>query len=499
MAQATGLAVAFPLIYLSTYLHLQVISYKLSGDGKWALLVGISAGAGGVIEGRIHLYSIEKSRYQQLQGHAGCFATIKVPGRTDPAQVLIFEEKKPDQPAKLFVMEVGRDKDAPGGVFRLQPQLIQFPSEAPNDFPVSMTSAPGQDIIFMITRMGYLFLFDIVTGKTIYRTPNRIAKDTIFTTTTQDASSGVLGITARSGKLLQININEQTVVPYIVQVLRDNQLAIDIARRLNLPGARDLYVQELNKLLATGDAQAAARLAAESPQGILRTQETVDRFKQIPPVAGQPQPIFQYFSILLEVGPLNKSESLQLVELAQGRTQLIEKWLTEDKLEASEELGDLLYPIDVNLALSVYIRANVPEKAINCFLQRGEFDKIVAYASKVGYRADYTHLLQNLVRAHPQGAVEFAKRLVANERGPLIETQAVVDIFLSLNRVQETTAFLLEALKGNKKEEGHLQTKLLEIILMSGNPQFAEAILQNEMFSYYDRAVVAKLCEQAGR
>lgn len=116
----------------------------------------------------------------------------------------------------------------------------------------------------------------------------------------------------------------------------------------------------------------------------------------------------------------------------------------------------------------------------------------------MGYRADYTHLLQNLVRAHPQGAVEFAKKLVSNESGPLIETQAVVDIFLSLNRVQETTAFLLEALKGNKPGEGPLQTKLLEIILLSGNPQFAEAILQNEMFSHYDRAVVAKLCEQAG-
>ncbi len=298
--------------------------------------MGISAGAGGVIEGRIHLYSMEKARYQQLQGHAGCFATVKVPGRADPAQVLVFEEKKPDQPAKLFVMEVGRDKDAPGGVFRLQPQLIQFPAEAPNDFPVSMTSAPGQDVIFMITRMGYLFLFDILTGKTIYRTPNRVAKDTVFTTTTQDASAGVLGITARSGKVLQINLNEQSIVPYIVQVLRDNPLAIDIARRLNLPGARDLYVQEFNKLLASGDAAGAARLAATSPQGILRTQETVERFRAIPAAPGQPQPIFQYFSILLESGPLNKSESLQLVELAQGRTQLIEKWLTEDKLEASE-------------------------------------------------------------------------------------------------------------------------------------------------------------------
>lgn len=29
--------------------------------------------------------------------------------------MLCFEEKKADSPAKLYVMEVGRDKDAPGG------------------------------------------------------------------------------------------------------------------------------------------------------------------------------------------------------------------------------------------------------------------------------------------------------------------------------------------------------------------------------------------------
>ena len=37
---------------------------------------------------------------------------MAVPGRADKAQVLCFQEKKPDQPAKLFVMEVGRDAAA---------------------------------------------------------------------------------------------------------------------------------------------------------------------------------------------------------------------------------------------------------------------------------------------------------------------------------------------------------------------------------------------------
>ena len=45
-----------------------------------------------------------------------------------------------------------------------------------------------------------------------------------------------------------------------------------------------------------------------------------------------------------------------------GRKQLLEKWLKEDKLECSEELGDLVKQADPTLALSVYLRANVPAK-----------------------------------------------------------------------------------------------------------------------------------------
>jgi len=62
---------------------------------------------------------------------------------------------------------------------------------------------------------------------------------------------------------------------------------------------------------------------------------------------------------------LNKYESLELCRpvLQQGRKQLLEKWLKEDKLECSEELGDLVKQADPTLALSVYLRANVPNKA----------------------------------------------------------------------------------------------------------------------------------------
>jgi len=393
---------------------------------------------------------------------------------------------------------VGRDKTAPGGVFRVTPQLIPSAVDAPNDFPVTMNASKAHDMVYMISKMGYLFLFDIFTGKPLYRA--RITMDTIFASTEHSSSGGILGIT-RKGQVLHVTLNEATLVPYIVTQLRDQQLAIEIASRLNLSGADDLYVAQFNSLVLAGDVQGAARVAADSPRGILRTPATIARFQQIPPVPGQPQPVFQYFSVLLEKGKLNHLESVELSKpvIQQGRGQMLEKWINEDKLEMSEELGDLVMSVDLNMALTVYLRANKPEKVINCYMQRGEFDKIVPYALKVNYRVDYGYMLQQLVRSNPPGALEFAKKLASNETGvQLIDTHSVLEIFMSVSLLREATAFLLEALKGNRKEEGFLQTKLLEINFLGGMPQVADAILGNEMFSHYDKAYIGKLCEQCG-
>ena len=63
--------------------------------------------------------------------------------------------------------------------------------------------------------------------------------------------------------------------------------------------------------------------------------------------------------------------------------------------------------------------------------------------------------------------------------------------------IQPATSFLLDALKENKPEQGHLQTRLLEMNLIHA-PQVADAIFGNDMFTHYDRPRVANLCEKAG-
>ncbi|CCI49675.1 unnamed protein product [Albugo candida] len=183
----------------------QIISYEASQDNQWMLLVGISQGEGGRIVGNMQLYSMEKKVSQVLQGHAGSFTKMKPPGRAEDGHILVFAGIKGDGPQQLFIMEVGRDKDAPGGVFRLPPQNIPFAADAQNDFPVSIVVAMDEDIIYMITKMGYLFLFDAHTGKPVYRA--RVSQDTVFVTTYDTKGKGMLGITRR-GQVLQFSINK---------------------------------------------------------------------------------------------------------------------------------------------------------------------------------------------------------------------------------------------------------------------------------------------------
>ena len=66
--------------------------------------------------------------------------------------------------------------------------------------------------------------------------------------------------------------------------------------------------------------------------------------QSVPVQPGQTSPLLQYFGTLLTKGKLNAFESLELSRLVvnQNKKNLLENWLAEDKLECSEELGDLV-------------------------------------------------------------------------------------------------------------------------------------------------------------
>merc|ERR1719502_433692 len=180
------------------------------------------------------------------------------------------------------------------------------------------------------------------------------------------------------------------------------------------------------------DFKGAAKLAAESPQQVLRTPDTIARFQ-----AGPPTPILTYFGMLLEKGKLNAMESLEFAKpvIQQGKQQLLQKWIGEDKLECTEELGDLIKMVDAQLALSVYLRASASPKVIQCFMETGQFDKIMVYCQKVSYTPDWGFLLTHMVRQNPASALEFAQKL---QQAPdvTLDITVVTDVFMQHNCLQ---------------------------------------------------------------
>lgn len=456
------------------------------------VIVGISSVQGRVV-GAMQLYSKGRGISQAIEGHAAAFASIRLDGAPADTKLFTFAVRTATG-AKLHVVEV--DHQANNPVFPKKAVDIYFPAEAHNDFPVAMQVSSKYNIVYLVTKYGFIHLYDLESGTCIFM--NRISAETIFITAPDADSSGIIGIN-RQGQVLSVSVDENTIVGYLLSNPANAELAYKLASKAGLPGADNLYEQRFEQLFQSSNYQEAAKIAANSPRGFLRTQQTIERLKAVPQVQGQMSVILQYFSVLLDKGGLNKYESLELAKpvIAQNRMHLIEKWLGENKLECSQELGDLCRVTDINIALQVYLRANVPARVVSALTETGQFDRILPYCKQQGHQPDWPALLTHMIRINSDKGAEFAIQLAKDESGSLIDIERVVDIFQAQGLTQPATSFLLDVLSPNLPDQGHLQTRLLEMNLQQA-PQVADAILGNDMFTHFDKARIAQLCEQAG-
>ena len=92
---------------------------------------------------------------------------------------------------QLHIIEVGQPV-AGNQPFPKKAVDVFFPAEAQNDFPVAMQVSGKYDVIYLITKFGYVHLYDIETATCIYM--NRISGETIFVTAPHEASGGIIGV-----------------------------------------------------------------------------------------------------------------------------------------------------------------------------------------------------------------------------------------------------------------------------------------------------------------
>jgi hypothetical protein len=140
---------------------------------------------------------------------------------------------------------------------------VFFPAEATADFPVAVQVSRQHGIIYLVTKLGFIHLYDLETGACVYM--NRISGDTIFVTAEHEATHGIIGVNRR-GQVLSVSVDDNTIIPYILGTLNNTELAFKLASRANLPGADDLYLRQYQQLFQSGQYAEAAKIAANSPR-----------------------------------------------------------------------------------------------------------------------------------------------------------------------------------------------------------------------------------------
>lgn len=162
----------------------------------------------------MQLYNIERRQQQILEGYAGCFMDLPV-SETDPSyknSLFAFCEKKMGETvSRLHIMEIGNP--APGNQKMKINAEIAMDASAIGDFPVLMQVSPKYGLLFIITKMGYFFLYDTFKCALIFR--QRVTDAMIFAAVRNTQTDGMICVN-KAGQLFAINVEEQNLVKFVM-------------------------------------------------------------------------------------------------------------------------------------------------------------------------------------------------------------------------------------------------------------------------------------------
>ncbi|CAH1791061.1 unnamed protein product [Owenia fusiformis] len=188
------------------------------------------------------------------------------------------------------------------------------------------------------------------------------------------------------------------------------------------------YIEKFNELFEERLYEEAATHAANSPKGILRTPETLWKFKDAKVEIGHRSPLLAFceaiMSNVLALGIKPSAPmSLECVRtvLDQNRVDLLSHWISQDRLTLTEELGDVIFEFCKcrslctcscqALAQRVYSTVAAHSKVVLCLIKQGRVKSALEYAK---VKADFAHGdFMDLLRLSPSG--ELAHALIDSE------------------------------------------------------------------------------------
>lgn len=160
-----------------------IIDYQVSYDRKYLALVGIM-GANDRTVGHVQLYSVVQKGSHPVDAHACCFMRLKKTGGLPDAVLFCFAQRNDAGAGALWSIEMG-------GAHKVSEPLL-FSDANPLDFPLALIPSHKYSVLYLLTREGFFYLCDSLTGKKIM--VNRISNDPLLLGAPYVANSGVLTI-----------------------------------------------------------------------------------------------------------------------------------------------------------------------------------------------------------------------------------------------------------------------------------------------------------------
>ena len=255
-------------------------------------------------------------------------------------------------------------------------------------------------------------------------------------------------------------------------------------------------INQFYEFLKEKNFSGASKLACAEEE-TLRSRDVVESIKTLfsSDIDGK-NDCLQYFIQLSNEVTLNECESIEFCRIASLRQQQIENMVKNKKLTVSDNVASIIKSIDPVLAFEIYNEADNYTEVLNCLVMSEKYDKIQSYMKIKNFIPDYMSIFNILLENNKHKACEFVQ-IFLEEDNQFKDYDKIIDAFLKHDLVHECTSFLMELLKNDKEDDSRLQTKLIEINLLR-NPEIAEFMLANHMFSHFDRPYIASLCEKCG-
>ncbi|XP_064404353.1 clathrin heavy chain linker domain-containing protein 1-like isoform X2 [Halichondria panicea] len=273
--------------------------------------------------------------------------------------------------------------------------------------------------------------------------------------------------------------------------MQDEEPDQDLVKETEAEMVLDCF-EKFNELFESERYEEAALHAASSPKGVLRTMDTLNKFKHSARLTlGTKPPLLCYCEHLMACAPayrpLSKEEGLECVQCALDNDgiAIISHWIAQGVLYPSVEVGSLLMSFCkcvnrctcgcMRTAFSVLDRCGEHNTAALCLVHQDKFMTFFSYAKKIGYsKIDYIHTLSS------RPSMVLVEALTHPPDNACMTTIEAANILLQNGRSEDATTLIRKDV--HELNDGSLQT-LLENSTQDDTWQILIANLHSAGFS----------------